>query len=57
MTLTQTQTKLTDLLTQRLDLWDEVDRQYDRGLFVSALKLTGYIENNLNPRIRQEYGL
>ena len=55
--MTLTQTKLTDLLSQRLDLWDEVDRKYDEGLFVSALKLTGYIENNLNPRIRQEYGL
>ena len=50
--MTLTQTKLTDLLTQRLDLWDEVDRKYNDGLFV-----TGYIENNLNPRIRQEYGL
>ncbi len=55
--MTLTQTKLTDLLTQRLDLWDEVDRKYNDGLFVSALKLTEYIENNLNPRIRQEYGL
>ena len=54
--MTLTQTKLTDLLSQRLDLWDEVDRKYDEGLFVSALKLTGYIETNLNPRIRQEYG-
>ena len=55
--MTLTQTKLTDLLSQRLDLWDEVDRKYNEGLFVSALKLTGYIENNLNPRIRREYGL
>ena len=56
MTLS-TPTKLTDLLTQRLDLWDEIDRKYNEGLFVSALKLTGYVENNLNPRIRQECGL
>ena len=55
--MTLTQTKLTDLLSQRLDLWDEVDRKYNAGLFVSALKLTEYIENNLTPRIRQEYAL
>jgi len=55
--MTLTKTKLTDLLSQRLDLWDEVDRKYNDGLFVSALKLTEYIENNLNPLIRQEYGL
>jgi hypothetical protein len=52
-----TQTKLSDLLIQRLDLWDEVDRKYDEGLFVSALELTNYIENDLTPRIRKEYCL
>lgn len=52
-----TQTKLNDLLSQRLELWDEVDKLYDEGLFVSALKLTGHIEKNLTPLIRQEYGL
>ena len=52
-----TQTNLTDLLTQRMDLWDKIDQKYNDGLFVSALKLTDYVENDLTPRIRQEYGL
>ena len=52
-----TQTKLSELLSERLDLWDEVDKLYDEGLFVSALKLTGHIENHLTPLIRKEYCL
>lgn len=55
--MTLTQTKITDLLTQRLDMWDEIDRKYEQGLFVTALKLTEYVENILNPKIREEYGL
>ena len=55
--MTLTQTKLTDLLTQRIDMWDEIDRKYEQGLFVSALKLTDYVENILTPKIRGEYGL
>ena len=54
---TLNQTKVTDLLAQRLDLWDEIDRKYDKGLFVSALRLTKYVEDVLTPQIRQEYGL
>ena len=48
---------LTDLLTKRIDAWDQIDRLYDEGLFVKALKLTQYVENILTPKIREEYGL
>ncbi len=48
---------LTDLLTKRIDAWDQIDRLYDEGLFVKALKLTQYVENILTPKIRGEYGL
>ena len=48
---------LTDLLTKRIDAWDQIDRLYNEGLFVRALKLTQYVENILTPKIRGEYGL
>jgi len=48
---------LTDLLTKRIDAWDQIDRLYNEGLFVKALKLTQYVENILTPKIREEYGL
>ncbi len=48
---------LTDLLTKRIDAWDQIDRLYDEGLFVKALKLTQYVKNILTPKIREEYGL
>ncbi len=48
---------LTDLLTKRIDAWNQIDRLYDEGLFVKALKLTQYVENILTPKIRGEYGL
>ena len=52
-----TQTKLTDLLTKRMDAWNNIDQAYDEGLFVKALKLTKYVEEVLTPQIRVEYGL
>ena len=48
---------ITDLLTKRIDTWDQIDRLYDEGLFVRALNLTKYVENDLTPKIRKEYGL
>ena len=48
---------LTGLLTKRIDAWDQIDRLYDEGLFVKALKLTQYVENILTPKIRGVYGL
>ena len=48
---------LTDLLTKRIDTWNQIDRLYNEGLFVRALKLTQYVENILTPKIREEYGL
>lgn len=57
MTNTTLQLNTTDLLTKRLDAWDQIDQAYDEGLFVKALKLTGYVEKVLNPQIRGSYGL
>jgi hypothetical protein len=54
---TTLQLNTTDLLTKRLDAWDQIDQAYDEGLFVKALKLTGYVENVLTPKIREVYGL
>ena len=51
------QLNTTDLLTKRLDAWDQIDQAYDEGLFVKALKLTGYVESVLNPQIKEVYGL
>ncbi len=51
------QLNTTDLLTKRLDAWDQIDQAYDEGLFVRALKLTGYVEDVLNPQIKEVYGL
>ena len=51
------QLNTTDLLTKRLDAWDQIDQAYDEGLFVKALKLTGYVESVLNPQIKEAYGL
>ena len=47
----------TDLLTKRLDAWDQIDQAYDEGLFVKALKLTQYVEKVLTPQIKEAYGL
>jgi hypothetical protein len=57
MTNTTLQLNTTDLLTKRLDAWDQIDQAYDEGLFVKALKLTGYVEKVLNPQIKEVYGL
>ena len=52
-----TKTKLTDLLAQRLELWDKVDAAYGEGLVAKAFELTRQIEQDLTPKIREEYGL
>ena len=52
-----TKTKLTDLLTQRLELWDKVDAAYEEGLIAKAIDLTKLIEQELTPKIREVYGL
>jgi len=57
MNKTTLQLNITDLLSKRLDAWDQIDQAYDEGLFVKALKLTGYVENTLNPQIKEAYGL
>ena len=57
MNKTTLQLNITDLLSKRLDAWDQIDQAYDEGLFVKALKLTEYVEKTLNPQIKEAYGL
>lgn len=45
------------LLSERLELWDQIDQAYAVGNVVSALQLTARISNELTPRIREAYGL
>ena len=52
-----TTTKLQELLTERLDVWDEIDQAYDDGNITRAINLTKYVQNTLQPQIRKEYCL
>lgn len=52
-----TQTQLTKLLTERLDLWDQIDKAYEDGLIPKAIDLTQMLENDLNPKIKEAYNL
>ena len=56
-TTNSTTTTLQVLLSERLELWDQIDQAYAIGNVVSALQLTARISNELTPRIREAYGL
>lgn len=51
-----TKTTLTQLLATRLDLWDQIDEAYRKGLVVRAISLQESV-NNLTNQIRGAYGL
>ena len=54
----ETTTKtLTDMLVERLSVWDEIDEAYDKNLLKRVCDLTTYLTKELNPKIREAYGL
>ena len=52
-----TKGSLTSLYTERLKLWQKVDRLTADGAYVSANLLQDYIDNVLSPRIHRTEGL
>ena len=57
MTLTQTKTSLKELLSKRLEIWDKIDECYRNNFIVEVIQLEKYVDEQLTPKIRQEYGL